>query len=88
MTTRFSLDGKKVSLLGYGSMRLPTVDGGHANPWAPNMSNAAIDQKRVNRQVKRMLELGINYFDTAPESPRLSRRISQGRSSDRRGPHG
>ena len=66
MTTRFSLDGKKVSLLGYGSMRLPTVDGGHANPWAPNMSNAAIDQKRVNRQVKHMLELGINYFDTAP----------------------
>ena len=27
MTTRLAPDGRKVSLLGYGSMRLPTVDG-------------------------------------------------------------
>mgnify|MGYP003320369738 CR=1 FL=1 len=65
MTTRFEINGKKASLLGYGAMRLPTVDGGHANPWAPNMSDKAIDQKLVNRQVRRMLDLGINYFDTA-----------------------
>ena len=30
MTTRFAADGRKVSLLGYGAMRLPTVDGGNA----------------------------------------------------------
>ena len=66
ITRRFEVNGKKASLLGYGAMRLPTVDGGHANPWAPNMSNKDIDQKLVNRQVKRMLELGINYFDVAP----------------------
>ena len=33
MTTRFTVDGKKVSLLGYGAMRLPAADGGHANNW-------------------------------------------------------
>ena len=27
MTTRLTKDGRKVSLLGYGAMRLPTVDG-------------------------------------------------------------
>ena len=30
MTYRFRSDGSRVSLLGYGAMRLPTVDGGHA----------------------------------------------------------
>ena len=31
MTLRENPHGRKVSLLGYGAMRLPTVDGGHAN---------------------------------------------------------
>ena len=31
MTSRQTKDGRKVSLLGYGAMRMPTVDGGHAN---------------------------------------------------------
>ena len=66
MTTRFTVDGKKVSLLGYGAMRLPTVDGGHANTWAIGASEKDIDQAHLNRQVKRMLEAGVNYFDTAP----------------------
>ena len=61
-----SSDGKKVSLLGYGAMRLPTVDGGHANAWAKGASNAAIDQKRLDRQVSYMLQNGVNYFDTSP----------------------
>ena len=66
MTYRFTADGRKVSLLGYGAMRLPTVDGKHANGWAPGASAAAIDQETLNRQVKLLLDGGVNYFDTSP----------------------
>ena len=66
MTYRFTADGHKVSLLGYGAMRLPTVDGKHANGWAPGASSADIDQELVNRQVKMLLDGGVNYFDTSP----------------------
>ena len=67
MTTRKTKDGKTVSLLGYGAMRLPTTDGGHANGWAPDgYSNAEIDQATFDAQVKTMLEHGVNYFDTSP----------------------
>ena len=66
MTTRFTVDGKKVSLLGYGAMRLPTVDGGHANSHAPDVSTKPIDQERLNAQVRYMLDQGVTYFDTAP----------------------
>ena len=59
-------DGKDVSLLGYGAMRLPTVDGGHANGWAKGASKADIDQARLDRQVAYMLKHGVNYFDTSP----------------------
>ncbi|MBO5906384.1 MAG: hypothetical protein J6Q84_08220 [Kiritimatiellae bacterium] len=44
MTYRFNDDGRKISLLGYGAMRMPTVDGKHANGWARGASNAEIDQ--------------------------------------------
>ena len=67
MTTRYTVDGKKVSLLGYGAMRLPTVDGGHANNWAKDGYTAsAIDQELLNRQVKTLLDAGVTYFDTSP----------------------
>ncbi|MGN0832174.1 MAG: aldo/keto reductase [Kiritimatiellia bacterium] len=66
MTTRFTVDGKQVSLLGYGAMRLPTVDGGHANNWMLDASKSAIDQEHLNRQVRELLEHGVNYFDTSP----------------------
>ena len=66
MTSHCTLDGKKVSLLGYGSMRLPTVDGGHATSRRPGASDAAIDQKLFNAQVRYMLDHGVNYFDTSP----------------------
>ena len=57
MTYRFTADGHKVSLLGYGAMRLPTVDGKHANGWASGASSADIDQELVNRQVKMLTYL-------------------------------
>lgn len=67
MTYRFSSDGQKVSLLGYGAMRMPTVDGGHANGWVQEgYSKSSIDQTVLNAQIKRLLEGGVNYFDTSP----------------------
>ena len=66
MEYRAAADGRKVSLLGYGAMRLPTVDGGHATSRRPGASAASIDQRMVDSQVKRMLDLGVNYFDTSP----------------------
>ena len=53
--------GDKVSVLGYGFMRLPTVDGGSARETA-----ADIDQERVNELTDVALAHGINYFDTSP----------------------
>ena len=53
--------GDKVSLLGYGMMRLPTIDGAAARE-----SKSEIDQEQVNRQVDYALEHGVNYFDTSP----------------------
>lgn len=54
--------GEKVSLLGYGMMRLPVEGSGSAreNP------NAPIDQDMVNRQVDYAIDHGVNYFDTSP----------------------
>lgn len=45
--------GDKVSLLGYGMMRLP-------------QKNGEIDQDMVNKEVDYALAHGVNYFDTAP----------------------
>ena len=66
MSMRRDAHGDEVSLLGYGMMRLPTVDGMHANGWAAGASSAKIDQSLVNAQVDYALEHGVNYFDTSP----------------------
>lgn len=67
VTTRFAVNGKKVSLLGFGAMRFPTVDGGHANGWVKEgFSTSSIDRETVFAQVKYLLEHGVNYFDTSP----------------------
>ena len=54
MTYRTTEKGDKVSILGYGMMRLPTNDEGE------------IDQEMVNKLVDYALAHGVNYFDTAP----------------------
>ena len=56
--------GDKVSLLGYGMMRLPTIDAGGGS--AREENDAEIDQEMVNRQVDYAIEHGVNYFDTSP----------------------
>lgn len=48
--------GEKVSLLGYGCMRWPTLPGG----------DEPIDQETVNRLVDFAIGHGVNYFDTSP----------------------
>lgn len=53
--------GDKVSLLGYGMMRLPTEEGVAARD-----SKSPIDQEMVNRLVDYAIEHGVNYFDTSP----------------------
>ncbi|WP_458408280.1 aldo/keto reductase [Anaerotignum sp.] len=47
--------GKKLSALGLGAMRLPVVDG----------NNAMIDQAATEEMVAYAMEQGINYYDTA-----------------------
>lgn len=51
--------GEKVSLLGYGCMRWPTVPN-------PSGEGEIIDQEAVNELVDYALANGVNYFDTAP----------------------
>ncbi len=53
--------GDKVSILGYGMMRLPTK-----KIKTDNGVTDEIDQDEVNRLVDYALEHGVNYFDTSP----------------------
>lgn len=77
---------RKVSLLGYGAMRLPTVDGGHANSWSKEgYSVNGIDQATLDKQVRLMLDLGINYFDTSPAYCRGESEASLGRALEASG---
>lgn len=50
----------KVSLLGYGCMRWPTI------PDPNDPTQDMIDQEEVNRLVDFALAHGVNYFDTSP----------------------
>ena len=65
ITTRTGTHGERVSLLGYGAMRLPTTDGSHANT-RHGGSNAAIDTEAVQRHIDYCIAHGVNYFDTSP----------------------
>ncbi len=63
--------GDKVSILGYGCMRLPTLGDS-----APEGHRDDYDQEMVNRHVDYALAHGVNYFDTSPAYCRgLSERI-------------
>ena len=53
--------GDRVSLLGFGMMRLPSVGGRSARE-----GNEQIDQEMVNAMVDYALAHGVNYFDTSP----------------------
>lgn len=51
--------GDKVSILGYGCMRWPTLP-------ATDGKRNVIDQETVNQLVDHAIEHGVNYFDTSP----------------------
>lgn len=50
--------GEKISILGYGCMRLPT--------YADGENKGQIDQDMVNELTDYALAHGVNYFDTSP----------------------
>lgn len=50
-----NFQGLKLSALGFGTMRLPTLDGNAAN----------IDEQKTAEMVDYALSQGVNYFDTA-----------------------
>lgn len=47
--------GKKLSLLGFGTMRLPLMQDG----------SGEVDEEEVSRMVRYAADHGINYYDTA-----------------------
>lgn len=53
------LGDDKISLLGYGCMRWPTIP-------APDGKGELIDQDAVNELVDYAIAHGVNYFDTSP----------------------
>ena len=53
---------EKVSILGYGMMRLPATNG---KPFGRD-NDAEIDQEMINQQIDYAIEHGVNYFDTSP----------------------
>ena len=60
MTMQFRKFGKldwNASILGFGCMRLPVVDGNHIGP--------NIKEAEAMRMIRHALEQGVNYFDTA-----------------------
>ena len=54
--------GDKISVLGYGFMRLPTIN----NRSARENGGEEIDQETVNRLTDFAIEHGLNLFDTSP----------------------
>lgn len=55
--------GDKVSILGYGMMRLPTKND---HPGERQNGTGEIDQDMVNKEIDYALEHGLNYIDTSP----------------------
>lgn len=54
--------GADVGILGFGTMRLPTVNSTSGR----EDKDAPLDQEMVNRLIDRAIEGGVTYFDTAP----------------------
>lgn len=52
-------NGDKVSILGYGCMRFPTLK-------EPDAEGNDIDQETTNRLIDYAMEHGVNYYDTSP----------------------
>lgn len=69
--------GDEVSLLGFGMMRLPTLEK------KEETDESIIDQEMVNKLVDYALEHGVNYFDTSPAYCQGKSEISTGEALSR-----
>ena len=57
--------GDKVSLLGFGMMRLPVIEEeAPKGASGREAKSAPIDQEMINKMVDKAIEYGVNYFDT------------------------
>ncbi|MBN2720216.1 MAG: aldo/keto reductase [Proteobacteria bacterium] len=56
--------GEKVSVLGFGCMRLPIL-GGSDNPYDTLNPEKFIDEEKAGQMIRYAFDKGINYFDTA-----------------------
>ena len=68
--------GEKLSLLGFGTMRLPLVPGAPEPADYEPGTPADIDEKTTADMVRYAMEHGVNYFDTAyPYHGGMSERV-------------
>jgi uncharacterized protein len=61
---RLGRSGLNVSILGFGAMRLPTLNS-TGQPAGGFDLNATVDEKESIRMIEYAFEQGVNYFDTA-----------------------
>ena len=69
----------RVSLLGYGMMRLPTIGQGEAEAGKRQKGDETIDQDMVNRQVDYALSHGVNYLTPRPYTVKAYRNVPRAR---------
>jgi predicted aldo/keto reductase-like oxidoreductase len=79
MTYRTGTHGEKVSLLGYGCMRLPSTEEGKDG----NQTEGDLDQDRINELTDYAIAHGLNLFDTAPRYCKARSEIAMGKALSR-----
>ncbi len=79
MTYRTGTHGEKVSLLGYGCMRLPSTEDGKDG----NQTEGDLDQERINELTDYAIAHGLNLFDTAPLYCKARSEIAMGKALSR-----
>lgn len=79
MSYRTGTHGEKVSLLGYGCMRLPSLEDGKDG----NGSEAELDQERINELTDYAIAHGVNLFDTAPRYCKARSETAMGKALSR-----
>lgn len=79
MTYRTGTHGENVSLLGYGCMRLPSLEEGKD----ANQSDTDLDQERINELTDYAIAHGVNLFDTAPRYCKARSEIAMGKALSR-----
>ena len=79
MTYRQGSHGEKVSLLGFGFMRLPSVEEGKD----ANHSDSDLDHDRINEMTDYAIAHGLNLFDTAPRYCKARSEIALGKALSR-----